>query len=230
MSRAVHQLDISLVLRDEMQKYGFERMLQSLRITRQFHIYDSMAEAVQALDNSDRPHLFIVAVREIPPKGPCLLDHVGGRGAKLLLLLDDSDPTQLDRATTLRADGFLHTHELSTRMLGEAIERVSSGEVPIPPRLAKTLLKRVREGAQPPEAKPSPLISLTSREQQVLVLLVEGMSNKQIARRLGISVHGAKRLVANILAKLHCPNRTLAVTKALRSGLMPGHESHNTAS
>ena len=61
----------------------------------------------------------------------------------------------------------------------------------------------------------------TPREQQTLALLVEGLPNKQIARRLGISEHGAKRNVANILAKLNVPNRTLAAAKAVRDGLVP---------
>jgi DNA-binding CsgD family transcriptional regulator len=64
-----------------------------------------------------------------------------------------------------------------------------------------------------------PAVRLTPREQQVLVLMVEGLSNKQIGRRLDISFHGAKRLVASILAKLDSPTRTVAVARALREGL-----------
>src|SRR6266700_4144088 len=60
---------------------------------------------------------------------------------------------------------------------------------------------------------------------KVLVLLVEGLSNKQIARELGISIHGAKRLVANILIKLNCPTRTLAVRAALTLGLIAASQN-----
>ncbi|MGI5287809.1 response regulator transcription factor [Nonomuraea polychroma] len=59
---------------------------------------------------------------------------------------------------------------------------------------------------------------LTPRERQVLELLVEGMSNKQIALR--ISQHGVKRLVSNVLAKLNCPNRTMAVRTAITDGIL----------
>lgn len=213
----MHTVDVTLVLRDEVLKYGVERMLQSLSIVRRFHIYESVAEAIEALD-VERSNLFIVALREIQETGPCILDHAHGRDAKLMLLLDDSDPAQLSRAAaSIRADGFLHTHELTTRMLEEAIKRVTSGEMPIPPKLAKKLLERVRTEAA--RAATSTSARMTAREQQVLALLVEGLSNKQIARRLGISSHGAKRLVANILTKLGCANRTLAVVKALGEGL-----------
>lgn len=52
--------------------------------------------------------------------------------------------------------------------------------------------------------------------------MAEGLSNKQAARRLQISEHGVKRLVGNVLAKLNCPNRTLAVVRAIEDGLLAG--------
>ena len=55
---------------------------------------------------------------------------------------------------------------------------------------------------------------MTPRESETLNLLSKGLSNKQIARSLHISQHGAKRHVANVIAKLNCPNRTLAVALA----------------
>ncbi|MCY0931861.1 helix-turn-helix transcriptional regulator [Streptomyces sp. H27-H1] len=58
--------------------------------------------------------------------------------------------------------------------------------------------------------------TLTPRERETPHLLVEGLSNKLIARRLRISEHGAKRLVANVLAKMNCPNRTQAARDQLR--------------
>lgn len=67
---------------------------------------------------------------------------------------------------------------------------------------------------------------LTPRERQALKLLADGLSNKQIARRLGISEHGAKRHVGNVLAKLNCPNRTVAVTVALNHGLLAEEPAH----
>ncbi len=63
-------------------------------------------------------------------------------------------------------------------------------------------------------------VELTAREKQTMALLVKGMSNKQIARGLGISTHGAKRLVTAILLKLGVPNRTAAVVQAISSGLV----------
>lgn len=69
------------------------------------------------------------------------------------------------------------------------------------------------------EALASPF-PLTARERQVAELLVEGASNKVIARRLGISVHTAKFHVAAVLEKLGARNRSDAVAIALRDGLV----------
>ena len=61
---------------------------------------------------------------------------------------------------------------------------------------------------------------LTARERDVLAALADGLSNKAIARRLGISFHTAKFHVAGILAKLDADSRTEAVTKAAQRGLV----------
>lgn len=61
---------------------------------------------------------------------------------------------------------------------------------------------------------------LTARELQVLRLLAEGLSNRDIAERLGISEHTIKFHIASILGKLQASSRTEAVTRGVRSGLI----------
>jgi DNA-binding CsgD family transcriptional regulator len=63
-------------------------------------------------------------------------------------------------------------------------------------------------------------VPLTPREEEVLALLVEGASNKMIARRLGISVHTAKFHVGSLLDKLDAVGRTDAVAHAARLGVI----------
>jgi DNA-binding CsgD family transcriptional regulator len=63
-------------------------------------------------------------------------------------------------------------------------------------------------------------VSLTSRELEVLALLAEGMSNKAIARRLGISVHTAKFHVGALIDKFDAIGRTDAVAHAARRGVI----------
>ena len=61
---------------------------------------------------------------------------------------------------------------------------------------------------------------LTAREREVLALLAEGLANKAIAARLGISEHTAKFHVNAILAKLGAESRSAAIVKAARLGLV----------
>ena len=67
----------------------------------------------------------------------------------------------------------------------------------------------------------APIEPLTPRETEVLVLLADGLSNKAIAARLGVSDQTVKFHVASICGKLAAGNRTEAVRRALRRGLIP---------
>lgn len=78
--------------------------------------------------------------------------------------------------------------------------------------------------AQTSEEEPPPagaeLDALTLREREVLDMLAEGLSNKEIAWRMKISGHTVKFHVASIFAKLHVSTRTEAVTHGIRKGLI----------
>lgn len=137
-------------------------------------------------------------------------------GIKVLLLLMH-DHELFDTVAGIPANGFLMLQEITPSSLERALHQVACGETFIPAMLATRLLTRVRDGAVSPRPGPD---SLTPREQQTLKLLVDGLSNKQIAKELHISQHGAKRLVASVLAKLNCHNRTLAVAVALRDQIL----------
>jgi len=61
---------------------------------------------------------------------------------------------------------------------------------------------------------------LSEREEQILVLVVEGLSNNEIAERLFLSVNTIKKYIRNILQKLHLKNRIEAAVYAVREGLV----------
>jgi two-component system, NarL family, nitrate/nitrite response regulator NarL len=158
--------------------------------------------------------ILVLALNEIDPPLSAWLRVAEDHGLRTLLLVEDEDTADLSAVAGMRKVGFVSFAGLDARVLGEALRRVAGGELPMPPKLVHRLLSSVAEVERRP-AFPR----LTPREQQALVLLVDGLSNKQLGRRLDISDHGAKRLVTNILAKLDCPNRTQAVAMALRQGL-----------
>ncbi|HEX6967873.1 MAG TPA: response regulator transcription factor [Micromonosporaceae bacterium] len=141
-------------------------------------------------------------------------------GGRLLVLLEDLALEEIEESIMRAAHGFLVQSELTVATLHEAIEKLRIGEVSLSAGLARNLMARARGAVT---TRPRREICLTPRERQVLGMLAGGLSNKQIARRLGISEHGVKRHVTNLLAKLNAANRTLAVARALQEGLIgPG--------
>jgi NarL family two-component system response regulator YdfI len=76
-------------------------------------------------------------------------------------------------------------------------------------------------GDQPLEMEDEFSEEITSRETQVLKMLAEGLANKDIAVRLGISEHTVKFHISSILEKLGASTRTEAVTLGIRRGLIP---------
>jgi DNA-binding NarL/FixJ family response regulator len=207
-------LRVLVVLRSEILRRGMRGMLSTLPEVSD--VYDGAESTPEVSVRSGDIDVVIVS----PPLGvdeerACTAAPTSG--TKVMLLLRDADEDAVMRAATLPADGFLLESELTSASLRETLTRMVHGEVPMPPLLAHALLRRLRPLATTPTKRP---FLLTPRELQVVTLLVEGSSNKQIARRLGVSENGAKRHVANILAKLNCPNRTLAAALVLREGLI----------
>lgn len=147
----------------------------------------------------------------------CLAQRIWEVGSKVLVLLSQSSEELFDSVARISTDGFLLLDQLTTESLDDSLQKVAKGEVVIPTQIAGRLLERTRNGQREPHPV-SP--DLTPRERQALQLLVEGLSNKQIATKLRISSHGAKRLVANLLAKLNCTNRTMAASMALKYKLV----------
>ena len=102
-----------------------------------------------------------------------------------------------------------------------AIDAVVAGLVVLhPDALVDALVPRPRREARPARVAADPAEPLTAREIEVLGMLAEGLGNKTIAVRLGISTHTAKFHVASILAKLGAGSRTEAVTVGMRRGLV----------
>lgn len=222
-SAAVDRIVVVLALRNELARFGLERMLQSVDSVVEQHSYDDLRTAVGVAGQVRAAQgagsvVLVTVLSEIDDDIAQLgLDAAAEQGVKTLFVVDEVDRARLSRVARAEGSGFVFADELAAGTLARTLERLHGGEMPISTRLTRLLLAAVGDGGGPEERRSE--VRLTAREREVLALLVEGLSNKQVAHRLGISSHGAKRHVANILAKLNCPNRTLAVAKALREGL-----------
>jgi two-component system, NarL family, nitrate/nitrite response regulator NarL len=113
------------------------------------------------------------------------------------------------------------TRDASAADLRDVIQRASSGEIVCSPRMAAALFLRIATLAAQGKNEPS-LSRLTPREHEIVLLIEEGLSNKQIARRLQIELTTVKNHVHHILEKLGVGGRD-AVAAWLREEIRHEH-------
>jgi DNA-binding NarL/FixJ family response regulator len=128
-------------------------------------------------------------------------------GARIVVLSAYHGDDLIYRALQAGAVTYLLKESLGDNLI-PIIREVHSGRGPIPPEVARKLANRVSQ------------IALTSREIEVLKLVAEGLRNKEIAARLGISNQTIEFHVKNVLTKLRVNDRTKAVTVAVRRGII----------
>ncbi len=147
----------------------------------------------------------------------------------VLIVTSHEDPDYLFEAIKAGCAGYV-LKEASQEELIATIRKVLDGESLLDPQLATRLLRRMVDEAQkkeepaqaPPEEREEMLLSkpLTQRETEVLRLIAEGQTNRQIARNLLIGLGTVKIYVRRIIDKLGVSDRTQAAVKAVELGLL----------
>jgi DNA-binding NarL/FixJ family response regulator len=133
--------------------------------------------------------------------------------AAVLVLTSFSDRPRILGALEAGACGYL-LKDASSDEVAAGIRAAARGESPLDPRAARTVLEARTE--------PDPLAALSQREREVLALLVEGLPNKLIARRLEISEKTVKSHLTRIFRELDVTDRTQAALWAERQGFGEG--------
>jgi NarL family two-component system response regulator LiaR len=131
---------------------------------------------------------------------------------QVIALTSFKDEELINKALKAGAIGYL-IKNVSAEDLAQAIRSACKGRATLSPEVTQIM---VESANQPPK----PGFDLTQRECELLVLLVEGLNNTQIAGRLTISPSTVKTHVSNILSKLGVSSRTEAAALALRIGLV----------
>jgi two-component system NarL family response regulator len=138
----------------------------------------------------------------------------------VMLTVSERDEDLFD-AIRAGARGYLLKNVGAAELL-DALQRVHAGEAILAPSMAVRLLDEFRSLADgaPREAAPAPVDELSERELDVLRLVAQGLSNKEIADALNLSEHTVKTHLANILEKLHLRSRAHAAAYAVQAGLV----------
>ena len=172
------------------------------------------SEAV-ALVREHRPDVVVMDL-QMP-----VLDGVGATraivaehtGTEVLVLTSFSDHARIDAAIEAGAVGYL-LKDAEPDALLDGIRAVARGESPLDPRAARRLLTRAAPGAGSAGQG-----ELSPRESEVLRLVVEGLLNKQIAVRLGITERTVKAHLTSAYQRIGVADRTQAALWVERHGL-----------
>jgi DNA-binding NarL/FixJ family response regulator len=166
----------------------------------------------------DENHVDVV-LADVPPLERLADWRIRHDQTAFLILVDGADEDDSVDALYAGARAILPRTAKSDEII-TAIKAVTNGLAVLPGELLPALLSGASFVGELLDDKDPDRVRLTPRELEVLAAMADGVSNKAIARRLGISFHTAKFHVAAILAKLNADNRTEAVARAAQLGLV----------
>ncbi len=132
--------------------------------------------------------------------------------AQVVVLTSFSDTERIVAAIDAGAVGYL-LKDTEPEALLDGIRSAARGESPLHPRAARQLLTARTK------RRPTDTVDLTRRETEVLQLVVQGLANKQIARRLGISERTVKAHLTSTFQRIGVSDRTQAALWAERNGI-----------
>jgi len=132
---------------------------------------------------------------------------------RVVMLTAFDDHEKVFKAICAGASGYL-LKTSSVERIVESIHEALAGGAPMTPRVAGSVLQMFAR-----MAKPKQDYGLTTREQQILELMTQGLIKKEVADKLSLSYHTVDTHLRNIYTKLHVHSRTGAVAKALKERL-----------
>lgn len=158
------------------------------------------------------------AIVDKQPLGPA------GEPTRVVVLTTFDNDSYVLGAVRAGASGFLFK-DTDPEDLIDAVRTVGESTAVISPKATARLLRQIRRGAaataQREPAEATGLVEpLTRREEEILILMAQGLNNREIAQRLVISMPTVKTHVGHVLAKTGSRDRVHAVLFALKSGLV----------
>jgi len=141
-------------------------------------------------------------------------------GARVILLTASHDPAEHQQAVQRGAMGVV-LKDQAAEVLHQAIAQVQAGGVWLDPTLTARMLSGITRPSATPEPDPATakIATLTEREREVIVLIGEGLTNKQIAQRLSLSTATVNHHLTAIYAKLDVVSRLELVIYTYQHGL-----------
>ena len=160
-----------------------------------------------------RPDLALLDVRLPDGDGVDVCREIRSRDPEIacIMLTSFSDDEALFQAILAGASGYLLKQIRGTDIV-DAVRRVAGGQSLLDPAVTNRVLERLRN---PPE-EDERLARLTAQERRILMLIADGLTNRQIANEIHLAEKTVKNYVSNLLAKLGMERRTQAAVFASR--------------
>ena len=181
-------------------------------------IVGEAANGQEAVDKAKDLQPDVIVMDLVMPEGGGItaIAAIKGRmpNTRILVLTTFGDEASVTAAMQAGADGYL-LKDAGGEALLNAIQAVHRGDVPLDPHVARHLVRGTATGRDTPGG-----VHLTRREMDVLRLVAGGLSNRQVAKDLGLSAGTVKVHVSNILGKLNVSTRTEAAVWAVQTGLV----------
>ncbi|MER3458972.1 MAG: DNA-binding response regulator [Chloroflexota bacterium] len=177
-------------------------------------------EAVQ-LAEALRPHVVVMDINMPGLNGLEATDRIKRRCPEVNVLILSMHANEEYVLQVLRsgASGYL-LKDSATEDLVAGIQAVTAGEAYLSPRISKTVIAEyVRRTEAEAQRRPHEL--LTPREREILQLIAEGRTSKEIASELHLSIKTVETHRANLMDKLNIHNRAGLIRYAIRAGIIP---------
>jgi DNA-binding NarL/FixJ family response regulator len=181
------------------------------------------AETALARVPATRPNVALLDVQLPDGNGVDVCREIRSRDPAIacVMLTSFSDDDALFQAILAGASGYLLKQIRGTDIV-DAVRRVAAGQSLLDPAVTSRVLERLRN---PPE-EDARLASLTAQERKILMLIADGLTNRQIANEIHLAEKTVKNYVSNLLAKLGMERRTQAAVFASRLTDPPNSPNH----
>lgn len=209
------------ILKDKLMRHGQFEVTLMAGDGREF------MDKIKVLEDSDLPDVALMDL-EMPNMdgvdaiavGSCLYPQI-----KFVVLTIFDDEEKIFKAIKAGAFGYILKDETAEQIVDMLWQMQENGIGPISPGIAYKILQLVQKNELNMPGKPVAqpqrnFFDLTQREREILQLLIQGLSFKEIGTKLCISAHTAKKHVMNIYTKLHVNSRAQALHLAYEKGIL----------
>jgi DNA-binding NarL/FixJ family response regulator len=211
-------MTIRLMLADDhrMLREGLSRSMSE-------HGFDVVGEARDGVEAVNMAYsltpdvvLMDVSMPEMDGVEACRQVRLAVPGTKVVMLTMHADQDVLANSIRAGACGYL-VKDCSTEEIADAVRMASNGDTALSPQLAASMLDEVRKLDMAPTREDR---VVTKREEEVLQLIADGCSTSEVAEQMYISQKTVKNHLASIYQKLDARDRTQAVLRAVRMGIV----------